>query len=319
MRRPDFRLQGTIFHSTDVEVAFEEARAGGFEESEVESVFDRVFVEDLGPQVEMASGLEGSVTSQPVGDSFLVQFSLRRTLKPGLTVFRVVARDEQDRASNMKYAVLYQRPLNRSPWLYGGIVAALAVIAGAYYTRSVHRRNKLLKRRFNPYIAGAPVMQNHLFFGRDDQIYELLSRLRRRRFTAVVGSSGTGKSSLVRAGLLPALESGFMVEEPGGWRIAVMRPGENPIAALAAALIEAGMLGGASPPLPEDQPSVQAMLRRGSLGLVELAQRSPLPEGAKIFVLVDQFEELFRFIEESPYQTGSDEARAFIGLLLLDG
>ncbi len=51
-----------------------------------------------------------------------------------------------------------------------------------------------------------------LFFGRETHIDELVDRLSFSRFLSVVGPSGCGKSSLVRAGLLPALESGLMVE-----------------------------------------------------------------------------------------------------------
>ena len=52
--------------------------------------------------------------------------------------------------------------------------------------------------------------ETHHFFGRDGQSDELLRLLARDRFVAVVGTSGCGKSSLVRAGMLPALRSGFM-------------------------------------------------------------------------------------------------------------
>ncbi len=53
--------------------------------------------------------------------------------------------------------------------------------------------------------------EHHLFFGREAQSDDLLRRLQRHRFLAVVGSSGSGKSSLVRAGMLPALQGGFWV------------------------------------------------------------------------------------------------------------
>ena len=52
--------------------------------------------------------------------------------------------------------------------------------------------------------------ETHLFFGRDGQSEELIRRLKRTRFVALVGTSGSGKSSLVRAGLLPALADGVL-------------------------------------------------------------------------------------------------------------
>ena len=61
--------------------------------------------------------------------------------------------------------------------------------------------------RRNPYPGLRPFQydETHLFFGRDEQRVELLHRLRHSRFLAIVGTSGSGKSSLVRAGLLPGL------------------------------------------------------------------------------------------------------------------
>jgi hypothetical protein len=86
--------------------------------------------------------------------------------------------------------------------------------------------------------------ENHLFFGREEHSHELLRKLRRNRFVAVIGTSGSGKSSLVRAGLLPALHGGFMTQAGSSWRIAVLRPGHDPIGNLARALNAPGVLGG---------------------------------------------------------------------------
>ncbi len=72
------------------------------------------------------------------------------------------------------------------------------------------------------------------FFGRDDEVAEMVERLRLHRFLAVIGPSGTGKSSLVLAGLVPALRlSGLF--GPGDWNVIVFRPGTAPLDALAIA------------------------------------------------------------------------------------
>src|SRR4051812_10609298 len=78
--------------------------------------------------------------------------------------------------------------------------------------------------------------ESYLFFGRDGQGDELLRRLRQSRFVGIVGTSGSGKSSLVRAGLIPALHGGVMTRAGSSWRIALFRPGNNPIGHLAEAL-----------------------------------------------------------------------------------
>ena len=85
--------------------------------------------------------------------------------------------------------------------------------------------------------------ESHLFFGRQEQIDELASRLGRRRFIAVMGASGSGKSSLVQAGLVPALHGGYLTKAGANWRMAVFRPGVNPIGNLARALSSPAVLG----------------------------------------------------------------------------
>ena len=81
-----------------------------------------------------------------------------------------------------------------------------------------------------------------LFFGREKQIDELLRKLRTSRFLAIIGSSGSGKSSLVKSGLLPSLHSGLMSGVGSSWRIALFRPGNDPIGQLNEALCRNGVL-----------------------------------------------------------------------------
>ena len=130
----------------------------------------------------------------------------------------------------------------------------------------------------NPFPGLRPFESNetHLFFGRDGQSEELLRRLKRTRFLAVVGTSGSGKSSLVRAGLLPALQGGLMASAGSDWRIAILRPGSDPVGNLARALASCEVLGSRD---ENDANNIQAVvaettLRRSGLGLVELVRRA---------------------------------------------
>ena len=75
--------------------------------------------------------------------------------------------------------------------------------------------------------------QQIIFFGREAQTSQVLKLLGQHRFVAVVGESGCGKSSLVRAGVLPNVRGGMIDGSGAAWRIAVMRPGTAPIRALA--------------------------------------------------------------------------------------
>ena len=153
-----------------------------------------------------------------------------------------------------------------------------------------------------------------LFFGRDEHTQELLRRLGDGRFLAVVGTSGSGKSSLVRAGLLPALYRGYLVGSTTHWRIAVMRPGSAPIENLCAALADRDALG------PGDAARRLELLHSSSLGLVDVVRGANLEPGESLLIVADQFEELFRYQRQTA--AGNDAADAasaaalFVSLLL---
>lgn len=94
------------------------------------------------------------------------------------------------------------------------------------------------KAVFNPFpgLRAFEEDEDYLFFGREKQIDELLKKLRTSHFIAVVGTSGSGKSSLVKCGLLPALHSGYMTKAGSSWKVALLRPGDDPLGNLARTL-----------------------------------------------------------------------------------
>jgi len=171
---------------------------------------------------------------------------------------------------------------------------------------------------FNPFVGLRPFdeHESYLFFGRDGQSDELVRRLARKRFLALVGVSGSGKSSLVRAGLFANLRGGFMAAAGSSWRIALMRPGNAPIATLAEVL-QAVLR---NPEVPEGDAFPKALievtLRRGSLGLIDAVQQARLARDENILVVVDQLEELFRYKRVRKDATSEGDAAAFVKLLL---
>ena len=171
----------------------------------------------------------------------------------------------------------------------------------------------------NPFPGLRPFMHEEadLFFGRDRQSDELVGRLARKRFLAVLGTSGSGKSSLVRAGLLPSLEGGFMAGAGAHWAMAILRPQDDPIGFLARALVEAGALPNLDLSGAAAVGIVETTLRRSSLGLVEVARLARLEPHENLLILVDQFEELFRFADLAKERGTEDEAKAFVKLLLV--
>jgi WD40 repeat protein/predicted chitinase len=171
----------------------------------------------------------------------------------------------------------------------------------------------------NPFPGLRPfrLAENFVFFGRDGQSDQVLTKLRTARFVAVVGTSGSGKSSLVAAGLLPALFSGHMPSAGSSWRIASFRPGSSPIKNLAAALCAPEVCGGKDAnDAGERLDNIERTLRRSSLGLLEVFNQSRMAAGENLLILADQFEELFRFRKQSTDEHPDDEAAAFVKLLL---
>ncbi len=159
--------------------------------------------------------------------------------------------------------------------------------------------------------------ESHLFFGRDGQSERLIAKLAATRFLAVVGTSGSGKSSLVRAGLLPALYSGFMPSAGSAWRIAVMRPGNDPLGNLARALNHPDVFGSDDEANRALQVAItEATLRRGSLALVEAAREQQLPASENLLIVADQFEELFRVDQGTQTAEHENDRAAFVKLLL---
>jgi WD40 repeat protein/serine/threonine protein kinase/DNA-binding SARP family transcriptional activator len=141
-----------------------------------------------------------------------------------------------------------------------------------------------------------------VFYGRSQFIKQLLTRFTpnlhaplptpNSRFLAVVGPSGSGKSSVVKAGLIPALRSGAI---PGSddWFIVEMTPGEHPLTELETALMPVAV----NPP-----PSLFDPLQKDEHGLTRVLKRIlPVNENgvrSQMVLLIDQFEELFTLVED---------------------
>jgi energy-coupling factor transporter ATP-binding protein EcfA2 len=170
----------------------------------------------------------------------------------------------------------------------------------------------------NPFPGLRPfeAAETHLFFGRDGQSSDIVARLERQRFVAVVGPSGSGKSSLVRAGLLPMLEGGFMASAGSFWRFAVMRPRNDAIRSLSVALADPAVLGGEAIDSTLRTSLVEAVLRRSSLGLIDAFKQARQGANENLLVVVDQFEEMFRFRQLSGAKGQSDDGDAFVSLLI---
>jgi hypothetical protein len=157
------------------------------------------------------------------------------------------------------------------------------------------------------------------FFGRSESIDVVEQLVARSGLVAVIGSSGTGKSSLIRAGLLPRLEG----RSGERWRWGTMEPGGAPIHRLARAI---SSLRGPRDELTDAWTErIEFFLRGSKFGVAEALSLFPdSAKGAHYAIIVDQFEEVFRFAELRTSQASAsvsaslnrDEATAFVQLLL---
>ncbi len=122
------------------------------------------------------------------------------------------------------------------------------------------------------------------FYGRDGLTGQLIAQLRDSRFLAVVGPSGSGKSSVVKAGVIPALRQ-RAIEDSDKWFVAEMTPGTHPLEELELALWPIAV----DPP-----PSLVEPMQRDPRGLLRTIRRIlPDEDGAQLLLVIDQFEELW--------------------------
>lgn len=127
-----------------------------------------------------------------------------------------------------------------------------------------------------------------VFFGREALTAELTRRVAEERFVAVVGPSGSGKSSVVRAGLIPALRDGAV---PGSerWLIVQMLPGAHPFEELQAALLRVA---------PEAATNLNEQMRGDDLDLLRSVLRILPSDQTHLVLVIDQFEELFQLTKD---------------------
>ena len=153
----------------------------------------------------------------------------------------------------------------------------------------------------NPYRGLEPFEEADArdFHGRDAAIAEMVDVLGRERLLVVFGPSGIGKSSVVKAGLVPALRRGA-IDGSESWVITDMTPGSDPFEQLRTALARVAVA---------DLPDVVGELSWSARSLDELV-RGVVPHGTNVVIVIDQFEELFTHT--------ADEAarRAFVRMLV---
>ena len=152
----------------------------------------------------------------------------------------------------------------------------------------------LLPEPTNPYkgLNAFTAGDAHQFFGRELLVNKLLQRMQEdvehQRFIAIVGPSGSGKSSVTKAGLIPALWRGDLPSSDN-WYIAEMLPRAHPIDNLEIALVKIAS---------ENPQIISEQLNRDTRGLLRIANMILPDDGSELLIVIDQFEEVFTLVED---------------------
>jgi len=157
--------------------------------------------------------------------------------------------------------------------------------------------------------------EDYLFFGRDEQISNMLGILSDKHFLALIGYSGSGKSSLIKAGIIPAISKGKMDKGgENGWETIYFRPEDDPFNSFAAALYKIFGLDAAD----QDtfiQETVD-FLKQDKTDFYQIYKKFNTVKDKNWLVFVDQFEEMFRFRNSDYSEQDLKQAQKFVQIIL---
>jgi energy-coupling factor transporter ATP-binding protein EcfA2 len=142
------------------------------------------------------------------------------------------------------------------------------------------------------------------FYGREQLTDQLLDKVRQSNFLAIVGASGSGKSSVVRAGLLHQLKQGRKLAGSSNWKIQIFVPTEHPMQSLALTFLDSNL---SQVERAKQLKQAKELLAEGAEGLKLLIEASDAP---RVVVVIDQFEEVFTLCQDG------DERQQFLECLL---
>ena len=162
------------------------------DQDEVRIGFDDQSGEETGG---IATSVEGLEPAGKMGNLYQYRFARSFELARGRSVLRVVAKDPDGLIAVAVHRVQYVPPPWRRPWPYllAGLMVSGALSAGGIM--KVRRRNRLLKRRFNPFVAGAPVLDDDMFVGREPLLSRILQTIHNNSIL-LYGERRIGKTSL---------------------------------------------------------------------------------------------------------------------------
>ena len=134
------------------------------------------------------------------------------------------------------------------------------------------------------------------FYGREKEVENLLQIIQKNKLITLTGVSGSGKTSLINAGLIPRLKKGFLGQAGKEWSICKFRPGVNPIENMIAALTNSGILKKDYRANTEDFANYKKIIEDDkNLSLSKIYRDSEIYNQRNLLIVVDQLEDIFVF------------------------
>lgn len=143
-------------------------------------------------------GLKPSLIVQDIpGIGYVTNFEISEKIMPGLSILSLISLDPRIGPILLEstYEVYYVAPFYSTTWFLCVVIGLMMTAAGGVYGLTLNHRNRVFKRRFNPYIAGAPVLQDDLFFGREQLLQNILQTIHNNSIM-LFGERRIGKTSV---------------------------------------------------------------------------------------------------------------------------
>jgi hypothetical protein len=190
LREPAYKFQGSVFDEAPIgdiaiTLTHEIPMPGPGGEVGVASMEPR----SLGPV------FQPKITAEKQGAEYITHYVVEQKLKPGLSVFLVTVKDPLGTSQSREHYVWYAPPFFRTTPFYLAVAGLMISGFALGFGLKRRKRNSLLKRRFNPFTAGAPVLKDDLFFGRDQLIKNIIQTVHTNSIM-LFGERRIGKTSI---------------------------------------------------------------------------------------------------------------------------
>lgn len=169
-------------------------------------------------------------------------------------------------------------------------------------------------RQFNPFPGLRPFApeDSNLFFGRESESNEVISKLLETGYVTVIGSAGNGKSSLINCGILPKILN-LKMRESSVWKIISSVPGNDPFGNLARALSDGITYTGQK---NVEREQILSELLNDNVTLSDIVRKLIGKHDDNVFLLLDQFEDLFRYTSPAKEENSEETIKKFIDFLV---